>query len=151
MTKTAEFASTNSPRGARAQGIAAGGQLAVTEVALVVTIGEPSCDFPQVSLPDRLTAQRTEGFWARCPAIDQNELHAVTLNVRRELIPDICWQLIDRSTADAKLTRPKYCRHAFHAISVQGRTCSATRGGRNRKSPAVGCARYSDLLLRLIA
>src|SRR6266581_5973644 len=61
-------------------GIPAGGQLAVTEVALVVTIGEPGCDFPQVSLADRLTAQRTEGLWARCPAIDQNELHAVTLN-----------------------------------------------------------------------
>ena len=35
-------------------GIAAGGQLAVTEVALVVTIGEPGCNFPKVSLPDRL-------------------------------------------------------------------------------------------------
>ena len=67
-------------------GIAAGGQLAVTEVALVVTIGEPGCDFPHVSLSDRLTAQRTERFWARCPAIDQNELHAVTLNVQREPI-----------------------------------------------------------------
>ena len=52
----------------------------MTEVALVVAIGEPGCDFPQVSLPDRLTAQRTEGLWARCPAIDQNELHAVSLS-----------------------------------------------------------------------
>ena len=59
----------------------------MAEVAPVVTIGEPGCDFPHVSLPDRLTAQRTEGLWARCPAIDQNELHAVTLNVQRGLIP----------------------------------------------------------------
>ena len=58
----------------------------VTEVAPVVTIGEPGCDFPQISHPDRLTAQRTERFWARRPAIDQNELHAVTLNVQREPI-----------------------------------------------------------------
>ena len=43
-------------------GILTGDQLAVTEVALVVTIGEPGCDFPEVSLPDRLTAQRTEGL-----------------------------------------------------------------------------------------
>jgi hypothetical protein len=62
-------------------GIATGGKLVVTEVTLVVTIGEPGCDFPEVSLPDRLTAQRTEGLWARCPAVDQNELHVVTLNV----------------------------------------------------------------------
>jgi hypothetical protein len=68
-------------------GIATGSQLAVTEVAPVITIGEPGCDFPQVSLPDRLTAQRTEGLGARCPAIDQNELHAVTLNVRTRASP----------------------------------------------------------------
>src|SRR3954447_8075017 len=62
---------------------------AVTSVALVVTIGEPGCDFPQVSLPDRLTAQRTEGLWARCPAIDQNEFHAATLNIQRRDHPSL--------------------------------------------------------------
>jgi hypothetical protein len=41
-------------------GIATGGQLALTEVAPVVTIGKPSCDIPKVSLLDRLTAQCTE-------------------------------------------------------------------------------------------
>jgi hypothetical protein len=32
------------------------GKLAVTEVALMVTIREPGCDFPQIGLSDRLTA-----------------------------------------------------------------------------------------------
>jgi hypothetical protein len=86
-----------------------GGELALTEVALVVTIGEPGCDFPYVGLADRLTAQHTEGLWARCPAIDQNELHGVTLNLRARANPGTCWpnQLIDQFTADAKSTRPK--------------------------------------------
>src|SRR3954468_6207979 len=68
-------------------GIAAGGQLAMTEVALVVTIGEPGCDFPQVGLADRLAAQRAGGLRAGCPAIDKNELHAVTLNLRTRANP----------------------------------------------------------------
>jgi hypothetical protein len=37
-------------------GMTRGGKLAVTEVALIVTIREPGCDFPQVGLPDGLTA-----------------------------------------------------------------------------------------------
>jgi hypothetical protein len=47
-----------------------GGKLAVTEVALVVAVSEPGRNFPQVSPPDRLTAERTEGLRARCPVID---------------------------------------------------------------------------------
>ena len=58
----------------------------MTEVALVVTVSEPGRNFPQVSPPDRLTAERTEGLRARCPVIDQNELHAVTLNVRKRVM-----------------------------------------------------------------
>ena len=64
-----------------------GGKLAVTEVALVVTVSEPRRDFPQVTPPDRLTAERTEGLRARCPVIDQNELHVATLNVRQRVVP----------------------------------------------------------------
>jgi hypothetical protein len=60
-------------------GMTLGGKLAVTEVALMVTVREPGRNFPQVSPPDRLTAERTEGLRARCPVIDQNELHAATL------------------------------------------------------------------------
>ena len=58
----------------------------MTEVALVVTVSEPGRNFPQVSPPDRLTAERTGGLRARCPVIDQNELHAVTLNVRKRVM-----------------------------------------------------------------
>jgi hypothetical protein len=48
----------------------------VTEVALVVAVSEPGGDLPQVGPPDMLTAERAEGLLARCPVIDQNELHA---------------------------------------------------------------------------
>ena len=61
----------------------------MTEVALVVTVSEPGRNFPQVSPPDRLTAERTEGLRARCPVIDQNELHAVTLNVRKRVMAGV--------------------------------------------------------------
>ena len=66
-----------------------GGKLAVTEVALVVTVSEPGRNFPQVSPPDGLTAERTEGLRARCPVIDQNEPHAATLNVRKRVMPGV--------------------------------------------------------------
>ena len=36
-------------------GMTRGGKLAVTEVALMVTVREPGCDFPQVGLADGLT------------------------------------------------------------------------------------------------
>jgi hypothetical protein len=52
-----------------------GGKSSVTDVALVIAVGEPCCDFSQVALPDRLTAQRTERLRAGCPAIDQDEFH----------------------------------------------------------------------------
>ena len=79
-------------------GILTGGQLAVTEVALVVTIGEPGCDFPQVvsRVGSQHSAQKDCG--ARCPAIDQNELHAVTLNVRTRASPGyLLSKPVDRS------------------------------------------------------
>ena len=45
------------------------------DVAFVVTVREPGSDFPQVGLPDRLTAERTEALQPRYPAVDQNEFH----------------------------------------------------------------------------
>jgi hypothetical protein len=36
-------------------GMTRGGKLAVTEVAPMVTVREPGCDFPQVGLADGLT------------------------------------------------------------------------------------------------
>jgi hypothetical protein len=69
----------------------------VTEVALVVTVSEPGRNFPQVRSPDRLTAERAEGLRARRPVIDQNELHAATLNVGKRVVPGGKWanQLVD--------------------------------------------------------
>jgi hypothetical protein len=61
----------------------------VAEVAVVVTVSEPGHNFPQVSPSDRLMAERTEGLRARCPVIDQNELHAATLNVRKRVMPGV--------------------------------------------------------------
>jgi hypothetical protein len=71
----------------------------VTEVALVVAVSEPGRNFPQVSPPDRLTAERTEGLRVRRPVIDQNELHAATLNVRERVCACGKWtdQLVDQS------------------------------------------------------
>src|SRR5215472_13129472 len=50
-------------------------KLAVTGVALVIAVGEPSRKFSQVALPDWLTAQRTERLRAGRPAIHQDEFH----------------------------------------------------------------------------
>ena len=126
-----------------------GGKLAVTEVALVVTVSEPGRNFPQVSPPDRLTAERTEGLRTRCPVIDQNELHAAILNVRKRvsLASSGPIQLVDQSIGDGRPGRPKQRRRAFHAISGPGRACSATRADRNRTSLVSVCARYPDRLL----
>jgi hypothetical protein len=81
----------------------------VTEVALVVAISEAGRNLPQVSSPDRLTAERTERLRARRPVIDQNELHAATLNVRKEVVPGGKWanQSVDQSIGDARARRPK--------------------------------------------
>ena len=89
-----------------------GGKLAVTEVALVVTISEPGRNFPQVSPPDRLTAERTEGLRARCPVIDQNELHAATLSYTWRQVGQSSWSINlpvtgdreDRSNVDVPFT-----------------------------------------------
>src|SRR5215470_10231073 len=50
-------------------------KLAVTGVALVIAVGEPSRKFSQVALPDWLTAERTERLRAGCPAIHQDKFH----------------------------------------------------------------------------
>jgi hypothetical protein len=47
----------------------------VIEIALVIAVGEPCCDFAQVAPPDWLTTQRAERLRAGCPAIHQDEFH----------------------------------------------------------------------------
>src|ERR1700687_5849523 len=48
---------------------------AVTDVAIVIAVGQPRCDFSQVGLPDWLTAHGTERLRPGCPAIHQDEFH----------------------------------------------------------------------------
>src|SRR5262249_54797187 len=73
-------------------------KLAVTEVALVVTIGEPGCDFPQVAFPHGLTAQLTERFCARtdprpckelCRAWQEGSRMRITRMVQSSSLPSI--------------------------------------------------------------
>src|SRR6478672_4826337 len=73
FTSHAERQGWKASRRPRPIGTSRARKLAVTEVALVVTVSEPGRNSPQVSPPARLTAERTEGLRARCPVIDQNE------------------------------------------------------------------------------
>ena len=52
------------------------GNISVIDVAIVIAVGEPRCDFSQVAISDWLTAQRTERLRSGCPAIHQDEFHA---------------------------------------------------------------------------
>ena len=60
---------------------AGGGSLAVTDVAPVIAVGELSCQFSQIALPDRLTTQRTASLLAGRPAIHDDEFHVSPPNV----------------------------------------------------------------------
>ena len=51
------------------------GAFAVFGVAVIITVGDPRLDFPQIARPDRLTAQRTERLRAGRPAIHKHESH----------------------------------------------------------------------------
>ena len=52
-----------------------GGNLAVTDVAPVIAVGELSCKFSQIALPDRLATQRTTSLLAGRPTIHDYEFH----------------------------------------------------------------------------
>ena len=58
-----------------------GGSFAVTDEAPVIAVGEPSCKFSQIALPDRLTTQRTASLLAGRPTIHDDELHVPLPNV----------------------------------------------------------------------
>ena len=57
------------------------GYLAVTDVAPVIAVGEPSCQFSQIALPDRLATQRTASLLAGRPTIHDDEFHVPRPNV----------------------------------------------------------------------
>jgi hypothetical protein len=48
---------------------------AIAEVAVVIAVGEPSCEFSKVTLSDRLAAQSAERSWHWRPAIHHDEFH----------------------------------------------------------------------------
>jgi hypothetical protein len=58
-----------------------GGSLAVTDIAPVIAVGEPSCKLSQIALPDRLATQRTASLLAGRPAIHDDEFHVPRPNV----------------------------------------------------------------------
>ena len=64
------------------------GNIAVIDVAIVIAVGEPRCDFSQVALSDWLTAQRTKRLRAGRPAIHQYESHVAPPNAKQNTVPD---------------------------------------------------------------
>jgi hypothetical protein len=58
-----------------------GGSLAVTDVAPVIAVGELSCQFSQIALPDGLATQRTASLLAGRPTIHDDEFHLPRPNV----------------------------------------------------------------------
>src|SRR5437016_343107 len=56
---------------------------AIAEVTVVIAVGEPGCEFSQVALSDRLTAQGTEGSRLGRPAIHQDEFHCPSPNEKQ--------------------------------------------------------------------
>ena len=58
-----------------------GGNLAVTDVAAVIAVGELSCKFSQIAFPDRFATQRTASLLAGRPTIHDDEFHVPPPNV----------------------------------------------------------------------
>jgi hypothetical protein len=56
------------------------GNFAVAYVALVIAVGEPCCDFSQITPRDWLAAQCTERLRNGCPAIHHDEFHLLPPN-----------------------------------------------------------------------
>lgn len=63
------------------------GGSAVAEVALMIAVGEPGCDVSQVSVANRLTAQRTERLRPGTPASHHDEFH----------VPPPKWDVLEQS------------------------------------------------------
>jgi hypothetical protein len=59
----------------------ASGDLSATDVAPVIAVGELSCQFSQIALPDRLATQRAASLLAGRPAIHDDEFHVPPPNV----------------------------------------------------------------------
>jgi hypothetical protein len=64
------------------------GALAVVGVAIMIAVGEPRPDFPQIVRPDRLAAQHTKSLQAGPPAIHQYESHVAPPKVKQYTVSD---------------------------------------------------------------
>jgi hypothetical protein len=62
--------------------------LAMLNVALIVTVGEPRLDFSQIACPDRLAAQRTQRLPKRRSAVHQDESHVASPDAKRIIVPN---------------------------------------------------------------
>jgi hypothetical protein len=71
-------------------GMPRGGKLAVAEVALMVTVREPGCDIPQVSLADRLTAYSPKDCERGVLPLTKTNFIWRPLTYESELISRIC-------------------------------------------------------------
>jgi hypothetical protein len=62
--------------------------LAMLDVALIVTVGEPRLDFSQIACPDRFAAQSAERLPKRRPSVHQNESHVASPDAKRMIVPN---------------------------------------------------------------
>src|SRR5882724_5274893 len=87
---------------------------AIAEVTVVVAVGEPRCEFSQISSSDRLTAQGTEGLLPGRPAVHQYEFHFPSPNGEQSkgrLIRSNVWARLNsvgsrRSIASSQTGKP---------------------------------------------
>jgi hypothetical protein len=62
------------------------GHFSPTEIALVIAIGEPRCDFAKIALPDWLAAHRAVRLLSGSSAIHQNESHLPSPHESRDMM-----------------------------------------------------------------
>lgn len=60
----------------------------MSDVALVIAVGEPRCNISQVDLPEWHAALRTERRWSRYPAVHQDESHVPLPNEKQNTVSD---------------------------------------------------------------
>jgi hypothetical protein len=70
----------------------------MTGVTPMTTVGEPGCEFSQVTLRNWLAAQHTKRLRVRGPAIHQNELHVAPPNAAQsQLVETVGAGIMNRS------------------------------------------------------
>src|SRR5262245_19697689 len=95
----------------------------MTEVALVIAVGETRCQLAQVAPLDWLAAQRAERLRPGCPAIDQDEFHVPPPNAKQNTVSD-------------GFRPPGGGAQRWFRPSGLSRLCSTFRGGIRRYLPS---------------